>query len=73
MVRGNEARTKKWEPKKEVQFQTNEAAKEIVQEKGSSSDATKKLVVPIAPKVFLPSMIMKSTVTGSLDMLSMLS
>ena len=73
IVKGKEAKKKKWEPKKKVQFQKNEVAKAIVQEKGSGSDATKQLVVPTAPKVLIPGMIMKPIVSDSLDMLSMLS
>ena len=33
IVKIREAKTKKWEPKKKVIFQTNDAEKEIVQEK----------------------------------------
>ena len=59
-IKTKDIQTRKWEPKKKVQFQTNEATKEIVQEKGSGSDATKKLVVPAAPKVLLLGMIMNT-------------
>ena len=73
IVKGNEERIKKWEPKKKVQLQTNEVAKEIVQEKGSGFDATKQFVVLATPNFLLLGMIMKPTTTDSLDMLSMLS
>lgn len=41
IFRNKEIKTKKWEPKKKVQFQTNETTKVIVLESESGSDIVK--------------------------------
>ena len=73
IVKVKDIKTKKWEPKKKVQFQTNETTKAIVKEKKLGSDTIKKIIVSVVKKVPTPSMIVKPTIFDPIDMISMLS
>ncbi len=68
-----ENKSRKWEPKKKVQFQIGEATKTVVQPEKSEPDVVKQKVVPTTQKTLIPGTIVKPTVVEPIDMIAMLS
>lgn len=73
IVKIKDNKTKKWEPKKKVQFQESAIEKVVLLEKELGSDTTKELKVPAIQKNPAPGTLVKPTISKPIDMISMLS